>query len=110
MQPSAQPGFSERAAIVRWHRADSEKRAKLDLSDAQVDAWLLQRFPGRTLDELDRMDWGRYLRAMEAGSISDLEARRDAQVAGHASLTDDEWERVREHDAMLEGDDVDGES
>ena len=56
------------------------------------------------------MDWGRYLRAMEAGSISDLEARRDAQVAGHASLTDDEWERVREHDAMLEGDDVDGES
>ena len=61
------------------------------------------------MDELDSMDWGRYLRAMEAGRIAEIEAKRDAQIAGHAKPTPDEWEQIREHDALLEGDDGDSD-
>lgn len=70
----------------------------------------MQRFPGRTLDELDAMDWGRYLRAMEAQHMGEIEAKRDAQIAGNTKLTPDEWEQVMAHDALLEDDDGDSES
>jgi hypothetical protein len=56
------------------------------------------------------MDWGRYLRAMEAARMGETEARRDAQIAGNAKLSPDEWEAVKEHDALLEDDDGDSES
>jgi hypothetical protein len=66
---------------------------------------LLERFPGRTLEELDAMNWARYLRAIEAQSIEALEQRRALQVAGIIpTLTAEEWERVKEHDQLAEGD------
>lgn len=69
-----------------------------------MDAWLLSRFPGRTLEELDGMNWGRYLRAIEAEAIGAVEERRALQITGTIkTLTADEWERVKEHDRLLRG-------
>ena len=64
---------------------------------------LLRKFPGRTLDELDRMDWMRYQRAMEAQRILDIEAKRSAFTSGDLeSLSTDEWAVVLENDRLLE--------
>ena len=64
---------------------------------------LLRKFPGRTLDELDRMDWMRYQRAMEAQRILDIEAKRAAFTSGDLeSLSTDEWAVVLENDRLLE--------
>jgi len=37
----------------------------------------LRNFPGRTLEELDEMDWFRYLRALQASGV---EAAEDARI------------------------------
>jgi len=64
---------------------------------------LLRKFPGRTLDELDRMDWMRYQRAMEAQRILDIEGKRAAFTSGNLeSLSADEWLVVQENDRLLE--------
>ena len=64
---------------------------------------LLRKFPGRTLDELDRMDWMRYQRAMEAQRILDIEGKRAAFTSGdRESLSTDEWAVVLENDRLLE--------
>ena len=64
---------------------------------------LLRKFPGRTLDELDRMDWMRYQRAMEAQRILDIEGKRAAFTSGDLeSLSTDEWAVVLENDRLLE--------
>lgn len=69
-----------------------------------MDAYLLRIFPGRTLDEIDRMDWPRYLRAMEVNRVMAIEDRRAQFLAGkidpHA-LTPDEWAAITEHDNLL---------
>ena len=60
--------------------------------DALIDAWLLQRFPGRTLDELDTMDWGRYSRALEAAQLERVLAREALWKAGKLEQLDaDDW-------------------
>ena len=64
---------------------------------------LLRKFPGRTLDELDRMDWMRYQRAMEAQRVIDVEGRRAAFTAGNLEELDTaDWEAIRLHDQLLE--------
>ena len=64
---------------------------------------LLRKFPGRTLDELDRMDWMRYQRAMEAQRILDIEGKRAAFTSGNLdNLSTDEWLVVQENDRLLE--------
>ena len=61
----------------------------------------MTRFPGRTLDELDSMDWGRYLRAMEAGNVEDIEDKRLSHINGKVKKLDaDDWDAIREHDRM----------
>lgn len=47
---------------------------------------------------------------MEAQHMGEIEAKRDAQIAGNTKLTPDEWEQVMAHDALLEDDDGDSES
>jgi len=69
-----------------------------------IDSWLLQRFPGRTLEELDMMDWPRYLKAMQAGNIEDIETKNMLQLTGKLKsedITADEWKQIREHDEMV---------
>jgi hypothetical protein len=64
---------------------------------------LLQRFPGRTLEELDGINYGRFLRAVEAERMETLERRRTLYLEGKVEqLSADEWERVMAHDAMVE--------
>ena len=47
------------------------------------------------------MDWGRYLKAMDAGNVEGIEDRRLAQMSGKAKLDSDEWDAIREHDQMM---------
>lgn len=73
-------------------------------SDALIDAWLLSSFPGRTLDEIDAMDWPRYLRAREAQAIEAVERTRSLRVA--RKLNDDDiapetWEAIKRHDELV---------
>jgi len=64
----------------------------------------LQRFPGRTLEELDQMDWGRYLQAVSAGNTEALERRRQRFKAGEikaTSIDSADWDAIKEHDALF---------
>lgn len=67
-----------------------------------MDAWLLRKFPGRTLEELDGMDWGRFNRAMEAGRIEYIEDRRALGVEEPAKLSAEEWAEIAELDELWE--------
>ena len=69
-----------------------------------IDAWLLQAFPGRTLDELDGMNWPRYLRAREAQNMEAVEKTRQMQVTGKLKPEDiaaETWEAIKRHDYLL---------
>jgi hypothetical protein len=51
------------------------------------------------------MDWGRYLRAMEAEHIGNIEEKRQAQISGIIEPKDvnaAEWEAIQEHTEWLE--------
>jgi hypothetical protein len=66
---------------------------------------MLKRFPGRTLEELDGLDWGRHQRAFEAQNRLDVEEMRARSLNGKTSakdLPDVVWEMIREHDALVE--------
>ena len=71
---------------------------------ALVDAWLLEAFPGRTLDELDAMNWPRYLRAREAQNVESVEKARQLQISGKLKAEDlqpETWESIKRHDQLL---------
>jgi hypothetical protein len=92
------PGGSVRAGIVKRQRStgvdDDEDGTRADLdddtsaergiaeamfvanNDAYIDWWLLQRFPSKTLEELETVDWVRLQRAMEVDRIVEAEQRR----------------------------------
>lgn len=83
------------------------------MPDALVDAWLLERFPGKTLEELDNMNWTRFMRAMEAQEICDIESKKSALTKGlikGSSVTRRDLARMKRNDdvykayeARLEG-------
>ena len=69
-----------------------------------IDAWMLRRFPGRTLEELDTVDWFRFMRALEAERIEKIEERRELHVTGKLEAKDlstDDWESIKRHDELL---------
>lgn len=71
-----------------------------------IDSWLLNLFPGRTLEELDQMDLNRLYRAKMAERIQTVEARRKLFLQGKLKskdLTVQEWEMIVEHDALVNG-------
>lgn len=71
-------------------------------SEAELDAILLRRFPGRTLEELDTMNWPRYMRAMAAERILLAEERRAAWLGGAIkSMSEDEWKIIAENDELV---------
>jgi hypothetical protein len=73
-------------------------------NEAYIDWWLLQRFPSKTLEELDNLDWPRLQRAMEVDRIVEAEQRRllylDDKVATDA-VTASEWQMWAHHDRLL---------
>lgn len=73
-------------------------------NEAYIDWWLLQRFPNRTLEELDDMDWIRLQRALEVDRIVEAEQRRKLYIDGKIKtedVTDSEWLMWEYHDNLL---------
>ena len=70
-----------------------------------LDFILLDRFPGRTLEELDQMDITRYFRAQQAKTQTlPIEYKRRAWLGGvlkTEDMTPQEWQAIAEHDAMV---------
>lgn len=62
----------------------------------------MRRFPGRTLEELDQMDWGRFMRAIEAGRIEYIEERRAMGIEEPSKLSAAEWAEIAELDELWE--------
>ena len=61
----------------------------------------MARFPGRTLEELDGMDYGRLLKAFQAERVEGIEARRALHNAGKYEPTAEDWAAIRDHDEWL---------
>lgn len=75
-----------------------------------LDWWLMQRFPGRTLEELDNLDWLRLQRALEVGRVVDVEEKRRLHLSKRIkedAVTADEWAMIAAHDRLI-GDTDDG--
>ena len=63
---------------------------------------MLRRFSGRTLEELDQMDWARYMRAMEAEKVMVAEEQRSAFLGGHIkTMSEEMWNVVAENEEIL---------
>lgn len=70
-----------------------------------LDWYLMQKFPGRTLEELDTLDWLRLQRALEVGRIVELEQRHVLVMNGKLkadALNAWEWAQVRRNTALYE--------
>ena len=94
-------------------RADDDVSALRGIAEAvylsenreYLDYWLMQKFPGRTLEELDRIDWLRLQRALEVGRIVELEAKNTLVTEGKLpteSLTSREWAQIQRHNALFD--------
>jgi hypothetical protein len=54
------------------------------------------------LEELDEMDWPRYLRAMEARNIQRVEKLRTELIGGHVqNMGADDADQIAEHDELM---------
>jgi hypothetical protein len=71
------------------------------LPAAYWDAYVLQRFPGKTLEDLDAMDWGRYLRAQHVRYIDQIEDVRELYFQGKHKPTAEEATAMLRHDRLL---------
>mgnify|MGYP000948461881 FL=1 len=60
----------------------------------------MRMFPGRTLEELDGMDFARLQRATEAGNIERIEELRRQSMKGKYKPSHDEYRRILEHDQL----------
>lgn len=47
------------------------------------------------------MNWPRYLRALAARRVEQVEQRRDRGIADNDALTTEDWEAVEAHDQLL---------
>lgn len=63
-----------------------------------LDVWLLREFPGRTLEELDGMDFGRLWRALAVRGVLKAEEARERQLEGKHTPTPEEWRAIRRND------------
>lgn len=67
-----------------------------------LDAWLLQQFPGKTLEELDQIDFPRLWRALKAKEVDRLEEQLPQFQEGNWKPTAAEWRKILQHDAWWE--------
>lgn len=73
---------------------------------ALLDAWLLERFPGKTLDELDAMDLPRYWRAVAVQRVRAIEDMRKLHLRGKYKPTPQEWRQIMQHDRLVAAEEV----
>lgn len=95
------PGGSRQASVAAYIRGIPGYGG---LDESAIDAYLLTQFPGRTLEELDGMDWVRYNRALHARSILESEEYVKSYKAGKIKAKDispQRWERIRKNDEIL---------
>ena len=88
---------------------DDEREEKIRLPDSLIDAFLLKRFPGRTLEEIDLINWARYTKAVEAMNIVELEEKQISLRKGlikSNAISQREWAKIEEHEALLKDNDV----
>jgi hypothetical protein len=100
------------AALVRYLRSSGDAGdgggRRLGAPAELVDALLLKEFPGRTLDELDSMDFARWSRAIAAQQILDVERVRVGWAAGKLgteAVPAEVLEAIAHHDELLEFED-----
>lgn len=75
-----------------------------ELPDEILDAQLLKAFPGRTLEELDGIDYARYLRARQVQQVWDVEDVRTAWIAGKMDakkVAPEVLEMIAQHDSIM---------
>ncbi len=75
------------------------------MSDALFDSYMLQNFPGRTLEELDNIDALRFFRAMGARNIETVENLREQQQAGikkGKDIPSSTYRKILEHDRLYQ--------
>lgn len=61
----------------------------------------MQRFPGRTLEELDNINWPRLMRAVDAGEILRIEDVREAQIRKQVKPSAEDWRAIQHHDELM---------
>jgi L-fucose isomerase-like protein len=71
---------------------------------AVLDAWLLEKFPGKALEELDGIDFARYWRALAVQNMRAIERLRDLQQQDKYQPTPGEWRQILRHDALVADD------
>lgn len=64
---------------------------------------LLRLFPGRTLEELDGIDWPRLMRALQVKEMERIEDRRPDLFNGKWKPSSAEWRLILRHDRLAEG-------
>lgn len=110
------PGKRIEPAVVRYLRRaksedDAENEAATDrpiaTPEALIDAWLLEQFPGRFLEELDQIDVNRLLRARTARGLESVETKRRrflAKKIAADAIDKAEWKIIEIMDAIDNGD------
>lgn len=107
------PGKRARADVIRFVRLRPVPGVELDDGeqrpvrpappDPLIDAWLMSAFPGRFLEEIDLIDFGRVLRARLAQRYEAVEERRRLYFEKIVkSLDPEDWELIREMDQFME--------
>lgn len=74
------------------------------MSDALFDSYMLQNFPGKTLEEIDQIDILRFFRAMDARSVENIETQRRSQIKGKVKASEISKEIIEKftvHDKMF---------
>jgi hypothetical protein len=64
---------------------------------------LLDQFKGRTLEEIDQMDWARYNRALVARNIVDAEQTARLHNSGRLKSKDIDkatWQRIKKNEVL----------
>ncbi len=79
------------------------------MPDAAVDHWLMRLFPGKTLEELDGINWPRLMRAVNAGEVLRVEDVRESQIRHKTTPSHEDWAAILRHDELVgEREDNDG--
>ncbi|MBK8798315.1 MAG: hypothetical protein IPM07_19185 [Anaerolineales bacterium] len=72
------------------------------LPTAYWDGLLMRLFPGKTLEELDNIDWPRLMRVLQVRQIEQIEQRLPGFFQGKWQPTAAEWRLIQRHDRILE--------
>ena len=85
--------------------ADDDANPPPSAPDSLLDSWLLQHFPGRFLDEIyEQMDVFRFLRALKARNIENIESLRkrfrDKKIKAE-DITSEQWLDIQKHDRII---------